>query len=377
MARVVVSGFIIRYPLGGNIWAHLQYVVGLARLGHDVWFMEEAGWEASCYDPSHDVMTADPGYGSRVLTGLLARFGLADRWAYRELDGSWWGPAADMAVDIIGEADLFLNVGGTSYVPEMRHARRRAYVDMDPVFTQLQAFGASPNLAEYDVLFSYGTRIGRDGCSSPTLDLLWRPLRPPVVLDLWKPSSFPDADAPWTTIAHWTAYGACEFGGEVYGQKDVEFMRLVDLPRRTPSRLQVAVASEDIPLSFAQSGWELADPLSISLDAWEYREYIWGSRGEFSVAKEAYVKTCCGWFSDRTATYLAAGRPAVVQDTGICADLPTGSGLQVFRTIEEAVAALRDAEDQYEAHCRDARAIAETYFDSDKVLAGLLNECRL
>ncbi|MDQ3930958.1 MAG: glycosyltransferase, partial [Chloroflexota bacterium] len=203
---------------------------------------------------------------------------------------------------------------------------------------------------------------------------------PPVVLDIWAPGV--EGTRPpgqrWTTVAHWTAYGEVQYGGEAYGQKDVEFMRLIELPKLTPYPLEVAVILDDVPVqAFKSRGWHLREALDISLDPWRYREYIWSSRGEFSVAKNAYVKTRCGWFSDRTASYLASGRPAVVQDTGIGDRLPLGSGLLVFGTMEEAAAALRKVEEDYESHCRAALEIARKYFDANKVLNGLLDSCNL
>ncbi len=374
--RIIVSGYVVRYPLAGNVWAHLQYVIGLARLGNDVWFVEEAGWPESCYDPEQNRMTSDPAYGVRVLTGLLARHGLAEKWAYRDTFGEWHGLPGAQVDEVIAGADLFLDVGGTGYLPQMRYAKRRAYIDMDPAFTQFRAFGAHARLHEYDVLFTYGGNIGRPRCRVPTLGFAWTALRPPVVLDIWRTSALPPPGAPWTTIANWVAYGSCEYEGETYGQKDVEFMRLGDLPARVAYPIEVAVAGDDIPSDVLETnGWRLRDSLAVSRDPWDYRDYLHASRGEFSVAKHGYVTTRCGWFSDRTATYLASGRPAVVQDTGIGEDLPVGNGLLLFRTADEAAAALDTIEADYEAHVRAARVIAERHFDSDKVLAGLLAAC--
>lgn len=375
MARVVVAGYAVRFPLGGNLWAHLQYVVGLSRLGHEVTFVEEAGWEGSCYDPETDSMVSDPTPGLRIVGALMDELGLGDAWAFRDLRGRWHGIDELDLDELSAEADLFLDVGGASHFPEMRRARRRAHVDMDPVFTQLGAFGADRRLDEYDALFTYGARIGRDGCEIPTGGYEWNPLRPPVVLDLWeRRGSAGDGETAdrWTTVTQWFSYGPLEHGGEVYGQKDVEFLRFLELPRRTPASLEIAVGRE-APLDELRShGWHVADPVPISSDPWRYRGYVRGSRGEFSVAKNAYVKTRSGWFSDRTATYLAAGRPAVVQDTGLAGDLATGAGLLVFGTLEEAAAALGRVEAAYDEHSEAARALAASELASETVLTGLL-----
>ena len=376
MARIVVTGYIIRYPLAGLLWAHFHYLLGLHRLGHEVWFIEEAGWEDSCYDPVRDEMTSDPSHGLSVLRRLMERFGLGDHWGYRESGGRWHGLDGEYVDHLIAGADLFLDVGGTSYFPQMRHARCRAYVDMDPVFTQLGGF-AHWRLDQYDVLFTYGANVGRHGCDIPSAGFDWRSLRPPVVLDVWDPSECGPVQSDrehWTTIAHWNPYGEVEYGGERYGQKDVEFVRVLDLPGRTRHPLEVAVSGAAPVAELKANGWHVAEPLAISSEFWRYRDYIWRSRGEFSVAKNAYVKTRSGWFSDRTATYLASARPAIVQDTGIGGDLPIGSGLLVFRTPDEAAAALDRVEADYDGHCRAAREIADEYFNADTVLTELLDQ---
>jgi hypothetical protein len=377
VARIVVAGYAVRFPLGGNLWAHLQYVLGLRRLGHEVTFVEDAGWADSCYDPATDLMSSDPSPGLGIVGALMQELGLGDAWAFRDLHGRWHGIDRLDLDELLAEADLFLDVGGASHFPEMRRARRTAHVDMDPVFTQLGAFGADRRLDEYDALFTYGARIGRDGCAIPTGGYEWHPLRPPVVLDLWErrgsDAASGAAASRWTTITQWFSYGPLEHGGVVYGQKDVEFLRFLDLPRQTSCAIEIAVGREAPLDELRARDWHVADPVPISSDPWRYRAYIQGSRGEFSVAKNAYVKTRSGWFSDRTATYLAAGRPAVVQDTGLDGDLRTGEGLLVFGTIEEAVAALDRVEAAYDAHSETARELAETALASDKVLTYLFD----
>jgi len=376
VARIVVAGYVVRYPLGGMVWAHLHYVVGLDRLGHEVWFLEDAGgWDDPCYDPERRDMTADPRAGLAVLDTLIHDLGLGERWGYRDGTGTWHGPARGLAEDVIAQADLFLDVGGASYFPEMRHARRRAYVDMDPVFAQLGRFGGDERFREYDVLFTYGANIGRTARVS-TGGLVWRPLAPPVVVDLWAEDRDIDGgagDGRWTTVASLGAYGAVEHDGHVYGQKDVELVKFAELPRLANCALEVAADPVGaLELKLAASGWHVADAPAVSRDPWRYRDYVRRSRGEFSVAKNAYVKANAGWLSDRTATYLASGRPAVVQDTGLPDELLAEGGLLVFRTLPEAAAALHRAEASYEDECRAASALAKRHFDAAKVLDGLL-----
>jgi hypothetical protein len=376
LARIVVAGYVVRYPLGGMVWAHLHYVVGLDRLRHEVWFLEDAGgWDDPCYDPDRRDMTADPTAGLAVLDAVMTEFGLGERWAYRDGAGTWRGPAGAIADELMAETDLFLDVGGASYFPEMRRARRRAYVDMDPVFAQLGRFGGDERFREYDVLFTYGANIGRTA-RVPTRGFAWRPLAPPVVVDLWAQGGRTDdgaIDRRWTTVASLSAYGSVEHDGQLYGQKDVELVKFAELPRLASCELEVAAdPAGALETKLAANGWHVADAPTVSRNPWRYRAYVRRSRGEFSVAKNAYVKAQAGWLSDRTATYLASGRPAVVQDTGLPDELLTGGGLLVFRTPTEAAAALHRAEASYDDECRAASALAMRHFDSAKVLDGLL-----
>ena len=226
MALIVVAGYAVRFPLAGNLWAHLQYPLGLTRVGHEVWFLEEAGWEGSCYDPETDEMSSDPAPGLSIVGALMDELDLGDRWGFRDESRRWHGIDGATAEALIEDADLFLDVGGASHFPEMSRARRRAHVDMDPVFTQLGAFGADRRLAEYDVLFTYGANVGNPACPVPTGGFDWHPTLPPVVLDLWREAPAVNG-AAWTTVTQWYSYGPLELDGETYGQKDVEFMRLL------------------------------------------------------------------------------------------------------------------------------------------------------
>jgi hypothetical protein len=367
VARVVVSGYIVRYPVAGNVWAHFQYVLGLHRLGHEVWFVEDSD-DDDCFDPVGNEMTDDASYGIEVLRGLCESFEIGEQWAYRDIGRRWHGLGGEAVAEVFADADLLLDVGGTSRLPEFALARRRAYVDMDPVFTQLGAFGAHWRLDDYDVLFTYGANTQQ----LPSDGRRWLPLRPPVVADVWDAPA--GGDGAWTTVAHWSAYGAVRVGEETYGQKDVEFRRFAPLARLVPYPLEIAVDADDAD-ELRTAGWRLVDPLPVSRDPWSYRDYVWGSRGEFTVAKNAYVKTRSGWFSDRTATYLASGRPAVVQDTGLNGALAGGEGLLLYRTLDEAASALALVESDYEGHCAAARALAAEYFDAGRVLTRLLDEC--
>jgi hypothetical protein len=272
-------------------------------------------------------------------------------------------------------ADLVLNIGGVCWLDEFRLCRRRAFIDMDPFFTQVGKFGAEA-LQDHHFHFSYGANIGRGECTVPTGGVHWLPTHPPVVTDLWEGAPEPSLDAPLTTIANWSAYGAVTYAGERYGQKDEEFLRLIDLPRRTAQPLELALsgAAGEVVEQLRARGWSVRNAAEVSTEVPAYRSYIAGSRGEFSAAKHAYVKTRSGWFSDRSVCYLAAGRPAVLQDTGWSDWLPTNEGAVAFSTPDEAAGALERVNQNYAAHCGAARRIAEQTFSYRVTLPPLLDQ---
>jgi hypothetical protein len=243
---------------------------------------------------------------------------------------------------------------------------------MDPLFTQVGRF-ASEVLDDYHVHFSYGTNIGNSDCKFPTCGIEWLPTVPPVIPELWTGANSREA-ALFTTIANWKAYGGITFEGESYGQKDEEFLRIINLPKRTRQKLEIAIsgANHKVKEQLRQAGWQVRDAEEVGVDMQTYKSYITQSRAEFSVAKNAYVKTWSGWFSDRTVCYLAAGIPAVIQDTGYSKRLPTGRGLLSFSSEDEAVECIESVNSDYSEHCRAAREIAENFFSYRVVIPEIL-----
>jgi hypothetical protein len=299
--------------------------------------------------------------------GIAVPLGYVHRES-RQAEGVGWERAKQM----LREADLLLNVGGLCWLPEFRLCRRRAVIDMDPFFTQVGQFGGGV-LEEHHVHFTYGANVGRAGCLIPVGGLDWRPTVPPVVPELWEEALHESSDEPMTTIASWNAYGSVTYGNEIYGQKDRELLRLLDLPARTSQELEMALAGGDeVRDRLRRAGWSIRDAGEVSQDVATYRAYITGSRGEFSAAKHAYVKTRSGWFSDRSVCYLAAGLPVILQDTGFSDWLPTGRGVLAFSSVEEAVSCIDRVNADYPAHCRAAREIAASVFDHRVVLPRLL-----
>jgi len=372
--KIICSGYLVRYPLGGMSWHHLQYLVGFQRLGHQVFYFEDYGWPSSCYDPVSNDMTSDPGYGIAYVQNLFQQHNLADRWCYLAEDGTTYGMPRQQLAQLLSQCDVYFNLSNINWIPELKECRRRALIDTDPVFTQIGAHGLGGPLSSYHALFTYGENVHRPGCSMPTGGAHWLPTRQPVVLELW-PVERGHPSAPFTTIMNWSAYGEREYGGRIYGQKDREFKPFFSLPRDLGELMEIAInAPEAIREQLINGGWRLADPREVTRDPSTYQQYLKSSRAEFSVAKHAYVSTRCGWFSDRSSGYLAMGRPVIVQDTGFSDFLPCGAGLLAFRNPDEAIFSIRQLNDDYDSHCQAARAVAEVYFDSRRVLSNLLEK---
>ena len=370
--KIVCSGYLVRCPLGGLSWHHLQYLVGFKRLGHEVTFFEHYGCPDSCYDAARNIMTSDASYGIAYLQELLRPYGLDDRWCYLAEDGTTYGMPRKQLAKICRECDVYFNLSNLNWIPELEHCQRRVLVDTDPVLTQIGAIGMGGPFSRYHALFTYGANVHQPGCEMPTGGVHWLPTKQPVVLDLW-PTAVPDRSAPFRTVINWKPHRDVKHEGRVYGQKDREFEPFFSLPRDTGQPMELAVnAPAAVRERLLTGGWRLADPLAITRDPWTYQRYIQAARGEFCVAAHAYVSTWCGWFSDRSAGYLASGRPVVLQDTGFSEWLRTGCGVIAFRTREEAIAGIGEINRRYEFHCQAARELAEEYFDARKVLRHLI-----
>lgn len=371
--RIVCSGFLLRYPLGGFGFHHLQYLLGFMRLGHHVTYFEDFGWPGSCYDPDADDMTSDPSIGLAYLRRLFADHGIRD-WCYLAEDGMAHWMSREALVGALRDCDLYISLSNINWIDELMLCRRRVMIDTDPVFTQIDGHGYQ-RFDNFHARFTYGANVHKPTSSMPTAGLSWLPTRQPIVLDLWKPD-IGDAAAPVTTIMNWSAYGAHESDGVSYCQKDVTFEPMLNLPRQSATRMQLALAAtDDVRDRITALGcWEMINARTTTRTPAAYQQLIRDSKAEFSTAKHGYVVTRCGWFSDRSAAFLASGRPVVVQDTGFSDFLPCGRGLLAFSNAFDAAEQLRRLDDDYPAHCRAARSIAEEFFDSDVVLHDLLGK---
>ena len=382
MTTVVVSSVIANKPLnGGNAWAVLSWVLGLKKLGFRVYFVEQISRE-SCIDAtgagSAFERSANLGYFKQVTeqSGLAGSATLIYEGG-EQIHGL---PYAEL-LDIAQAADLLVNITGhLTLEPLMNRLRRKAYVDLDPGFTQFwHASGdAGPRLDGHDLYFTVGENIGTRSCPIPTSGIRWRRARQPVVLDHW-PIWREGDRSRFTTVATWRGpYGPVQCGGKTFGLKVHEFRKFIELPERVPQTFEIALdihPAEEKDLNLLKRyGWRLVDPRVAAPDPDAFRRYIQGSGAEFSVAQGVYVETRSGWFSDRTVRYLASGKPALVQDTGFGRNYPVGEGLVAFRTPEEAIAGAGRIGRDYQEHCRAARTLAEEYFDSDKVLGRFVEE---
>lgn len=383
--RIVVTGFVGLFPFGGVIWDYVQYVAGFAKLGCDTIYLEDTGAWPVYQDE------CDASYNVAHVAAAMEHFGLADRWAYRDaITGRCFGMPERALNEFCRSADILLNLSCSATLrDEYAAIDVRALVDTDPMFTQIQYLrdesldggptGMRELIENHTHHFSFGARIGSDGCRVPTLGLQWHPTRQPIVLDYWPVRETPANGASrYSTVMNWRVVDDVIFDGERWGQKDVEFMRFLGLPGRVPNiplGVAVSVTPESrFPATAARlAGWEVLDPSVCAHDARRYQDFILDSRGEFSVAKQTYVRAKTGWFSCRSGCYLAAGRPVVTQDTSWSQLLPTGRGLLAFHDEETAVEALQRVESDPKRHSRAAREIAREYFDSDVVLSEMLS----
>ena len=377
--KVIVFGILFFYPLAGVTYQFLHYLLALRRLGYDPYYVEDSGrWP---YDPDLQQMSPDASGNIARVAPQLAAHGFAERWCYRGYydGGRCYGLGESQLAQLYREAELFLNVTGAQELrDEHGVVPRRVYVESDPFPLQVQLAREEPAATQqldlHNAWFSFGENLGADDCGAPRSRFSFLPTRQPVALDLWSGAQ----SAPgrvYNTITTWRNQGKdIEYRGETYyWTKDREFLKVVDLPARTgaPFELATDVHGEARAL-LARSGWRLVSSLEVSQDAERYRAYIQGARAEFTVARDQYVRPRTGWFSDRSACYLAAGRPVITQETGFSKFLPTGKGLFAFRSIADVLAAVEAVESDPAGHGRAAREIAAEYFAAEKVVGSLL-----
>jgi hypothetical protein len=376
--RIVFAGMMAADPFqGGATWAVLQYLLGFRQLGHEILFVE----------PLHESQLRPKGTAlensdnARYFEAVVREFGL-EHHAALLLAGSQQtiGLSYSDLRERAEQADVLFNISGMLTDPALfEKIRRRVYLDFDPAFIQLwdAVCKIDMRLANHTVFVTVGQAIGSPGCAVPTCDRTWIPTLPPVVLGQWPVAESISHDA-FTTVGNWRGYGSIEHDGRHYGQKAHSLRQFFELPKLTSEKFALALAihsdEENDVRALRANNWELLDPVQCAGSPSRYRRFVQGSKAEFGIAKSGYVVSQCGWFSDRSACYLASGRPVVAQETGFSKFLPTGEGLFSFSTIDDALRAVDDINRAYSRHHRAARALAEEYFDSRRVLTVLLEK---
>ena len=383
--RIVVTGLLGQYAFGGVTWDYIQYLLGFRSLGHDVWYLEDSG--AWPYDPVGQTVTEDCTYNVNYLGTMMASFGFDDRWIYRNgADGKFYGAGEAAARDLIKNGDLLVNVSSAGWLRDYDFGvKHQMFIDGDPMFCQVGLL--SPKNADYaarvkahDSHFTFGLNVGARDCLAPDVGIAWKHTVQPIALDWWPLQTDEGLDR-FTTVMNWASYAPVEWQGRTYGQKDLEFERFKLLPKHTPQRLEMAmgqgVGSKRPTEELRALGWIILEAGEVLPDHRSYHEFLRTSKAEWSVAKHGYVAARTGWFSCRTACYLALGRPAVVQETGWSDYIPAGDGLLAFTTLDEAADAIADINDHYAEHQAAARALAKQYFEAKKVCADLLVQAGL
>jgi hypothetical protein len=381
--RLVVMGFMGSIPISGVIWQHLHYIVGLQRLGHEVYYIEDSTRHP--YHPEKRECMPEFDYTAQLLRELAGRFDFVDRWSFcaRYLGPE---PTAGMSrqevLALYREADAILNVCGAQEVNEdLAGNDRLLYIDSDPGLEQIRIDIAPDHsvsyLQQHRVLFTFGENVGTPDFAVPSHGARWLPTRQPIVTDLWRSETAPLRGAVFTSIANWNTSGLkdIEWRGETYlWNKAPQFLRHIAAPRSAGETFELAVEinGAETRSRFEGNGWRLREAFDLSINCDTYREYIQQSKGEFTVAKDQYVRLNTGWFSDRSACYLAAGRPVITQQTGFTKHYGGTAGLFAFDSLAEVAEAVKMINGDYAQHSRAASEIAREFFEAEKVLGSLL-----
>jgi len=381
--KIVVLHFAGQMPLAGIAWQAVHYLVALEKLGYEAWYVEDSG--TNPYDPRVESVVMSCDYNIAYLGRVMRQFGFGERWGYRcGVDETYHGLSRREIAQLYREADALINLCGAHHLYERHLACPvRILIDTDPGYQQINYAKGDPHERAYidahTHFFTYGANIGGADCPIPMDGVDWRPTRPPVDVALWpEPKGAPDGTPEcFSSIASWDNRGKdIEYHGSTYlWSKHVNFLQFLDLPRSLPGtcfRMAILPPDDEVRRTVEGGAWQLVDPRPISAGPDAYRQFIAGSRGEFTVAKDIYVRTNSGWFSDRAVCYLASGRPVITMRTGFDRLYPVGNGLFDFATRDEARAAIEAIAGDYDRHSRAARDLAREYFDGERVVGTLL-----
>lgn len=389
--RIIVGGYIGLYPTGGATWDYIQYPLGLKLLGHDVYYIEDTAQypvyqlEESAWD--------DCTYCVNYLKNAMEEVGMSDRWAYRDVaTNKVFGLSEQKLEEVVETADVFINVSASTILrDEYLKIPVKILIDTDPMFTQYQyhltqeAGGETAKKSEefmrvHDLLFTFGLNIGKEDCRIPLFDYKWLTTVKPICLQYWNSETTIKNKFGFTSILNWTERPAFLYDNESWGQKNLEFKKFYNLPSvaQKPFDLIINRGHDQESISAMENlkslGWNILSPHELIANKEDYKSFIQSSLGEFSVTKETYIKSNSGWFSGRSACYLAAGKPVITQDTQWSKYIPAGEGLFACYDMESAQNAINEIASDYQRHSKAAKEIAGEYFDSGKVLSDILNK---
>ncbi|HEX4639439.1 MAG TPA: hypothetical protein VH170_08125 [Chthoniobacterales bacterium] len=382
--RIVVIGFMGGMPIAGVIWQHVHYIVGLQRLGHEVYYIEDSA--RLPYNPETFEVNDEVDYPGKILARLAGEFDFNNRWSFcaRYLkDNPTSGLSLKKIRQLYRGADAILNICGTQeFNEDLLESDRIIYVESDPGVEQIKIDKGVRSTIDYlkrhHALFTFGENVPQKSFPMPKHGFKWNATRQPVVTDLWKTDRAPKRTAVFTSIANWSTSGLKDIswrGRKYLWSKSREFLRFVEAPKKSGETFELATNIQDATTrkKFISNNWRFTSPLQMSVDYWMYRDYIRQSKGEFTVAKDQYVRLNTGWFSDRSACYLAAGRPVITQETGFTKNYGGDAGLLGFRSLGEIAEAVKMINRDYKKHARAARQIAREIFEAEKVLKSLLD----
>ena len=367
-----------RYPLGGMLSWVLQYLTGFIKLGYDVYFVEKYGYPNSCYNPVREIMSNDCSYGIRIVSKLLENHGLSGKWCFMDIKGNYYGLSKREIDNLFKNSDLFIDMGTHgAWMKEACDTKLTLLLDGEPGYTQIKMMHNINNgdpLPQYDLYYTTGYNIGQKANPTPTAGLSWNHIFHPVDMQLFTNYMY-KPNFKFTTIMNWTSHDPINYNGKTYGQKNIEFRKIAQLPTRVEAELELAISGKKIPIDWLKKyGWQIRKGKEVTRTFDTFRNYIARSSGEFSICKNIFVEQQTGWFSDKSAAYLASSKPVILQDTGFSQHLPCGEGLFAFTNLEEAVQALDRVCSDYEKHSKQALEIAHEYLSTDRVLKKFISE---
>lgn len=384
--KILVAGLIGQYPFGGVTWDYIQYLLGFRSLGHEVWYLEDTGCWA--YDPISQQPSQSCENNIRYLSKIMSDFEFGDSWIYRNAaDNSYHGVnGLAQAEKVISDADVLVNVSGACWLTQLTgKVPHKIFIDGDPMFTQIgimESTTSFDHVSAHQSHFTFGLNVGSSDCSVPACGINWKKTVQPISLSDWNLQAHANLSVQlsdcFTTVMNWSSYPPKIYDGVKYGQKGEEFLKFIDLPSKSAQRFVLAMGQgvgRSRPTAELEAHrWTILEPDEYIPDYLSYRTFLASSLGEWSIAKNGYVKSNSGWFSCRSACYLALGKPVVIQDTAWSRYLPSSLGLVAFSSFASATEGIANVCSELDAHSRAAKDIAGEVFSAEKVCSFLLED---